>query len=740
MRQFIENLFLFSFFQSLAFAQTILLPNEWYFKLGDDSSYKSTRLDDLSWDKIKVPSHWENFGYQDYDGFAWYRLHFSINSKALEQDFYLLVGKIDDVDETYLNGVLVGSTGKFPPYAQSAWNQQRAYKIPKGLLKENNILAIRVYDMGAPGGIHSGILGLLGKTELEKELNLGPGPKKSFYQLVTSNGLIAAVYNEKQRQIENVYPHIFAAYDSVKKVKPFVKNLRLSIDASPIFTRYELNSHIILVKYKEFEVRYFTSFTENNKIFYTHIIGEDENIENIRIDFLSVESEIISEKIIRKLNNGKVEKYFLLSFNDSLHNNSKNLLQAKSKILSSTSFIKDELNFIKDLFSRSNFPKELKQDERDLFEQSITVLKMAQVSQKEIFEKARGQILASLPPGMWNITWIRDAAYSIYALTKLGLFEEAKSALKFFLNAETGSYRKYIHSDGLDYGIKVNYKISVCRYFGMGLEESDFNENGPNIELDGFGLFLWAFCEYVKRSGDEEFLNEYFNLAENEIADVIVISVEKNDLIRKDSGPWERHLPGKQFAYTSIACAKGLKLFADLCKKRNLNCYEKYSSAYKRLVNGIKAHLIVNGRYLKGNFESSKPNEYDHFDAATFEAFNFNLFDDKPFFDSHFSEYSSNLKFKDKQRGFFRINNGDWYDSQEWVFLDLRIASALMKFGEIKKAKELLKWITEQSKLNFNQIAELYEEKTSAYEGACPMVGFGAGSYIISQFELDTQN
>lgn len=732
----IKYLFLFLLFQTIAFSQTILFPTEWFFKLGDDPNYKSTDFDDSNWSKIKVPSHWENSGYDSYDGFTWYRLHFPLLKKDLQKELYLLAGKIDDVDETYLNGKRIGSTGKFPPQAQSAWNQQRVYQIPKGLLEENNVLAIRVYDMGAPGGIHSGVLGIFGKKAYEKELNFGPGPKKSFYQLVTSNGLIAAVYNEKQKQIENVYPHIFAAYDSAKNVKPFIKNLKLLIDDSPISTEYELNSHIILVKYKSFEVRYFASFTEDNKIFYTHIIGKDENVENIGMNFSPVESEIVSEEIIRKRDDGKIEKYFLFSFNDSLHNNSKILLHAKSKILSSINLVKEELKFSKDLFSLSNIPKELNKDERNLFEQSITILKMAQVSQNEIFEKSRGQILASLPPGMWNITWIRDAAYSISALTKLKLFDEAKNGLKFFLNAEVGSYKNYFHTDGIDYGIAENYKISVCRYFGIGLEESDFNENGPNIELDGFGLFLWVFSEYIKQSGDETFLHENFDLIKNEVAEVIVNSIEKNNLIRKDSGPWERHLPGKQFAYTSIACAKGLKSFAELCKGKDWDCYKKYSSAYELLVKGIKTNLIVNKKYLKGNFESSQPDEFEHLDAATFEAFNFDLLTDRSFFKFHFKYYNSNLRFKEKQRGFFRVNNGDWYDNQEWTFLDLRIASALNKFGESKKTTDLIKWITEQSKLNFNLIAELYDEKTSAYEGACPMAGFGAGAYIISQLDL----
>ena len=35
----------------------------------------------------------------------------------------------------------------------------------------------------------------------------------------------------------------------------------------------------------------------------------------------------------------------------------------------------------------------------------------------------------------------------------------------------------------------------MARYFGQGLEESDENSAGPNIEWDNWGLFLWAYAE-----------------------------------------------------------------------------------------------------------------------------------------------------------------------------------------------------------------------------------------------------
>jgi sialate O-acetylesterase len=83
-----------------------------------------------------------------------------------------MLGKIDDVDQTYINGVLVASTGTFPKnrdnwggYGQE-YNAQRGYYIPAGLLKKGtNVIAVRVLDTGGVGGIYEGPLGLLSQTK-----------------------------------------------------------------------------------------------------------------------------------------------------------------------------------------------------------------------------------------------------------------------------------------------------------------------------------------------------------------------------------------------------------------------------------------------------------------------------------------------------------------------------------------------------------------------------------------------
>jgi len=161
-------------------AQTILLPERWRFALGDSSVYSDPSFVDTSWALINVPSPWEDEGYPGYDGFAWYRTSFAVDEALLDKRFYLFIGKIDDADEVFLNGTRIGATGGFPPKATTAWDRQRIYPVPAGLLRQKNIIAVRVYDMMIAGGIVAGTIGLYDEKDYEWTVHPPPGPRAAM--------------------------------------------------------------------------------------------------------------------------------------------------------------------------------------------------------------------------------------------------------------------------------------------------------------------------------------------------------------------------------------------------------------------------------------------------------------------------------------------------------------------------------------------------------------------------------
>ena len=137
------------------------LEGNWRFSIGDDTAWSSPDFKDNNWEKIKVPATWEDQGFHGYNGYAWYRKTFEVPKELIGSNFILNAGFIDDVDQTFINGKLVGMSGGFPPQFVTAYDAYREYYLPKDILKEGkNTIAIRVYDIQLEGGIIRGAVGL----------------------------------------------------------------------------------------------------------------------------------------------------------------------------------------------------------------------------------------------------------------------------------------------------------------------------------------------------------------------------------------------------------------------------------------------------------------------------------------------------------------------------------------------------------------------------------------------------
>jgi GH15 family glucan-1,4-alpha-glucosidase len=491
------------------------------------------------------------------------------------------------------------------------------------------------------------------------------------------------------------------------------------------------------VEYPGLKISYFSPFTTGERVFYAAVEGEKARVTEAAFHWEYASGGLRTLELAFGGGSAAYRKYFLFSAQDSAAGDEGDLRPSRARLQTSGgTLLDDEIRYMRFVIDRAALPASLPAEERAVAEQSISVLKMSQVSPYESAARSRGQILACLPPGERNIAWVRDGCYAIMALSRVGLLEESRSGLDFFLNAEAGFYRSYFHTDGRDYGVGRAYQISVCRYSGDGTEESDFNAAGPNIELDGFGLFLTAYCDYIARSGDSSFVRASYPLVAERVADVIPQLIAPNGCIRQDSGPWERHLPGKQYAFTSIACARGLSDFAALGRKHGALEWQRYQVAAERIRLGIEQTLLIGGKYLKGNVGARRQDEYEYLDAASFEAFGFGIFPDAKMFSTHLQVYEKYLRIPGRHRGFSRVNGGESYDSAERVFLDLRIASAMCRYGMEQKAHALVRWVTTQSQRNHNLISELYDPRTAADAGAMPMAGFGAGAYLLALSDL----
>lgn len=131
----------------------VKFPDFWKFKKGDEPEWKENSFNDSKWQDIIVPAKWDFQGHREYDGIAWYRVVFDVPANMKNDEYVLLLGKIDDLDETYLNGEFIGRTGRIRSdgtvrRTSDEYKRYRGYKIPSNVLKpgQKNVLAVRVYD------------------------------------------------------------------------------------------------------------------------------------------------------------------------------------------------------------------------------------------------------------------------------------------------------------------------------------------------------------------------------------------------------------------------------------------------------------------------------------------------------------------------------------------------------------------------------------------------------------------
>ncbi len=111
------------------------IAEKWY-----DASYVPKE-----WRTIAIPGYWEDQGVKDLDGAVWYRKEIDVPASVTHVPAKVLLGRIVDADELYINGIKIGSTGYMYP--------QRRYAVPANVLKTGkNLFVIHVTNNFGKGG------------------------------------------------------------------------------------------------------------------------------------------------------------------------------------------------------------------------------------------------------------------------------------------------------------------------------------------------------------------------------------------------------------------------------------------------------------------------------------------------------------------------------------------------------------------------------------------------------------
>jgi hypothetical protein len=110
-------------------------------------------LPDADWQEVKVPAPWEEWLGASYDGWGWYRAHVRLAAEARGRTVTLEIGRCDDSDWTYVNGMPVGSTaGSLKMRRYDIRPSDPAYAALN--FGGDNVIAVEAFDGGGAGGLY----------------------------------------------------------------------------------------------------------------------------------------------------------------------------------------------------------------------------------------------------------------------------------------------------------------------------------------------------------------------------------------------------------------------------------------------------------------------------------------------------------------------------------------------------------------------------------------------------------
>lgn len=115
-----------------------------------DSLCSRIDYNDAKWPEMNLPVVWETTFLGNFDGAGWFRKKIELPGSWIGKELVLELGPIDDMDETFVNGVKVGGFME-----DGNWQMIRNYTVPDSHVKDSVLLiAVRILDNQGGGGIY----------------------------------------------------------------------------------------------------------------------------------------------------------------------------------------------------------------------------------------------------------------------------------------------------------------------------------------------------------------------------------------------------------------------------------------------------------------------------------------------------------------------------------------------------------------------------------------------------------
>ncbi len=127
---------------------------------GTSKAWFKPETDVSTWKTANMPANWTVCGLPGYEGIVWLQRTFEVPAEWVGRELVFSLGTIGDSDQTWVNGIAIGSTEYF--------DQPRSYEVAAVVEEGRNVITIRVNN--------SGLGGLFGTAE---EMKVYPAGEES---------------------------------------------------------------------------------------------------------------------------------------------------------------------------------------------------------------------------------------------------------------------------------------------------------------------------------------------------------------------------------------------------------------------------------------------------------------------------------------------------------------------------------------------------------------------------------
>jgi len=308
-----------------------------------------------------------------------------------------------------------------------------------------------------------------------------------------------------------------------------------------------------------------------------------------------------------------------------------------------------------------------------------------------------GSYIASPEFSNYHYCWLRDGSFIAYAMDCVG---QHASAAAFFHWVDRTIQRYSSKVDQIELAVREGTDISrdaiLHTRFTLDGHEGTMDNTWGDFQIDGYGTWLWALAQHVRKTGNYPLLAE--------LSPSVKITIRYLALTWKlpNYDCWEEH-PDFMHPY-SLACVySGLNEIAMLISEGKLQDVDFDVAGLATEIRGfILRYGVVNGRLIKHiqpaqGDQPAKPVTQSAVDSSLLGmVFPFNVLDPRdPLMVSTVDEIEKKLHRIDG--GVYRYGADVYYGGGEWILLTAWMAIHNLRLGKRDLAIKMMTWIEDQA-------------------------------------------